>query len=55
MLEGGYSDRALTSGTMAHLTGLACSTDMKIDESWWSLDNLMEVRFPLRIAVKLWY
>ncbi|KAI0927007.1 hypothetical protein AcW1_007629 [Taiwanofungus camphoratus] len=43
VLEGGYSDRALTSGTMAHLTGLACSTDMKIDESWWSLDNLMEL------------
>ncbi|KAF8215203.1 histone deacetylase complex protein [Mycena galopus ATCC 62051] len=37
VLEGGYSDRALTSGSMAHLLGL---TDTPVDPDWWSLDNL---------------
>ncbi|CCL99724.1 uncharacterized protein FIBRA_01746 [Fibroporia radiculosa] len=43
VLEGGYSDRALTSGAMAHLTGLACSNDAVVDESWWNLNNLVEL------------
>ncbi|CAK5277106.1 unnamed protein product [Mycena citricolor] len=37
VLEGGYSDRALISGTMAHLVGLADGPD---NEEWWSADNL---------------
>ncbi|KAM5535014.1 hypothetical protein V8D89_011387 [Ganoderma adspersum] len=40
VLEGGYSDRALTSGALAHLSGLADNGDMGVDESWWSLENL---------------
>ena len=43
-LEGGYSDRALTSGAMAHLTGLVDVPEgTKVDEGWWSLDNLIKV------------
>ncbi|KAJ7064271.1 Arginase/deacetylase [Mycena amicta] len=42
VLEGGYSDRALASGAMAHLVGLA---DPPVEEAkaseWWSLDNLI--------------
>lgn len=44
VLEGGYSDRALTSGALAHLTGLVDNGDMGVDESWWSLGNLTAVR-----------
>ncbi|KAH9936423.1 Arginase/deacetylase [Fomitopsis serialis] len=43
VLEGGYSDRALTSGAMAHLIGLAEAEGAAVDESWWSLDNLTEL------------
>ncbi|EKM52007.1 uncharacterized protein PHACADRAFT_187379 [Phanerochaete carnosa HHB-10118-sp] len=41
VLEGGYSDRALTSGTIAHLSGLAETDDVKADPEWWTLDNLV--------------
>ena len=44
VLEGGYSDRALTSGALAHLSGLVDNGDMGVDESWWSLENLTAVR-----------
>ncbi|KAJ6487251.1 Arginase/deacetylase [Mycena vitilis] len=37
VLEGGYSDRALMSGSMAHLLGLV---DCNVDPEWWSLENL---------------
>lgn len=45
VLEGGYSDRALISGTFAHLCGL---TDFggsggEVDENWWNLENLEKV------------
>ncbi|KAI8978747.1 Arginase/deacetylase [Trametes punicea] len=40
VLEGGYSDRALMSGAMAHLTGLVDTGDMGVDEQWWSPNNL---------------
>ncbi|KAI0372304.1 Arginase/deacetylase [Pilatotrama ljubarskyi] len=40
VLEGGYSDRALTSGAMAHLTGLVDTGNIGVDQSWWSLANL---------------
>ncbi|TFY68724.1 hypothetical protein EVJ58_g841 [Rhodofomes roseus] len=43
VLEGGYSDRALMSGAMAHLTGLAEVDGMMVDESWWNLQNLVEL------------
>ncbi|KAK7022255.1 histone deacetylase HOS3 [Favolaschia claudopus] len=38
VLEGGYSDRALTSGSMAHLLGLA---DKPANPDWWSVENLV--------------
>ncbi|KAJ7174031.1 histone deacetylase complex protein [Mycena crocata] len=38
VLEGGYSDRALTSGSMAHLLGLSGSSS--VDQEWWNVENL---------------
>ena len=43
VLEGGYSDRALTSGAMAHLSGLLEDSDLTVDETWWSVENLAAV------------
>lgn len=45
VLEGGYSDRALTSGAMAHLSGLVDINQLgsKIDEEWWNVENLVKV------------
>jgi hypothetical protein len=48
VLEGGYSDKALLSGAMAHLTGLVDgeSSSGKDDsrEPWWSSENVQMVR-----------
>ncbi|KAJ3573753.1 hypothetical protein NP233_g2224 [Leucocoprinus birnbaumii] len=41
VLEGGYSDLALASGSMAHVCGLAGSD--KVDEEWWNIKNLTEL------------
>ena len=47
VLEGGYSDRALISGTMAHISGLVSAyngnIDDKVDRTWWDVDNLEKV------------
>ncbi|KAL0961225.1 hypothetical protein HGRIS_006192 [Hohenbuehelia grisea] len=43
VLEGGYSDRALTSGTMAHLCGLATQDGIKVQEEWWNVENLTKL------------
>ena len=43
VLEGGYSDRALTSGAMAHVVGLSQDYDESVDTTWWSLPNLIHV------------
>ncbi|KAH8113234.1 Arginase/deacetylase [Phellopilus nigrolimitatus] len=42
VLEGGYSDRALISGGMAHLSGLVDvqALGIKVDKGWWKLENL---------------
>ena len=42
VLEGGYSDRALISGGMAHLSGLVDAEAMgiKVCEEWWNVTNL---------------
>ncbi|OSC97515.1 Arginase/deacetylase [Trametes coccinea BRFM310] len=40
VLEGGYSDRALTSGAMAHLLGLVDTGDIGVDHEWWNVANL---------------
>ena len=43
VLEGGYSDRALTSGIMAHVAGLVeeDGPQSQIPENdWWNLENL---------------
>ena len=48
MLEGGYSDKALLSGAMAHLTGLvdgeSASGKDGSREPWWSSENVHMVR-----------
>ncbi|KAH7915486.1 histone deacetylase domain-containing protein [Hygrophoropsis aurantiaca] len=45
VLEGGYSDRALSSGAMAHLCGLvdAGKLGAEVDESWWDIENLVKL------------
>jgi histone deacetylase HOS3 len=46
ILEGGYSDRALISGAMAHLCGLVDmgeDSDEVVDSRWWSRGNLVKV------------
>ena len=47
VLEGGYSDRALISGTMAHISGLVTAhnhnMDDKVNRTWWDVDNLAKV------------
>lgn len=50
VLEGGYSDRALTSGGIAWITGLMAAggeDDGKVNEvrckEWWSMENLIKV------------
>ena len=44
VLEGGYSDRALISGAMAHLSGLVdVPLQCKVDEEWWNVENLIKV------------
>ncbi|KAI5124942.1 hypothetical protein M0805_007369 [Coniferiporia weirii] len=42
ILEGGYSDRALISGGMAHLAGLVevRNLGVEVDEGWWNVQNL---------------
>lgn len=53
VLEGGYSDRALTSGSMAHLLGLS---DGPVDPDWWSMENLTLVQssiFPVSLCPSL--
>lgn len=45
VLEGGYSDRALISASMAHICGFAGSD--KVDEEWWNIQNLVEVSILL--------
>jgi histone deacetylase HOS3 len=46
VLEGGYSDRALTSGALAHLVGLAAVPAERVRESWWAVPALEKVRAP---------
>jgi histone deacetylase HOS3 len=43
ILEGGYSDRALTSGVIAHLSGLVDDNIVKASFDWWSVENLIAV------------
>lgn len=52
VLEGGYSDRALTSGVLSHLAGLgdsnpsldeSASTWLEYEKKWWSADHLSEL------------
>lgn len=40
VLEGGYSDRALISGTFAHFCALGLSEEHTWNETWWNKDNL---------------
>ena len=47
VLEGGYSDRALASGAMAYLCGLANPAEGKVNEQWWNVDSLEKVSSQL--------
>ena len=50
VLEGGYSDRAILSGVMAHISGLT-SGETHVDPLWWRMEEMVEVRCHLhRIA-----
>ncbi|OQE80590.1 hypothetical protein PENNAL_c0045G08012 [Penicillium nalgiovense] len=40
VLEGGYSDRALSSGVLSHLSGLS---ENSYKSEWWSQNNLREL------------
>lgn len=59
VLEGGYSDRALTSGAMAHLCGLvdvpgqAATSDPNgwVDPEWWREGNLVKVRHLVQVLL----
>lgn len=53
VLEGGYSDRALSSGAMAHICGLIGDT-VRVDERWWDLENLIKV-FQLAMRLPVLY
>ena len=44
VLEGGYSNRALISGVMAHVAGLAETDQGAVDPEWWYTPALKEVR-----------
>lgn len=50
VLEGGYSDRALISGTMAHVLGL---TNVQVDRKWWGLDSLVAVSHPQNLSAMI--
>lgn len=63
MLEGGYSDRALISGVMSHLCGLASKSSeaddvmnedtIRYNPEWWSkdsLDTLERIAYPSKFA-----
>ncbi|KAJ5824297.1 Histone deacetylase superfamily [Penicillium robsamsonii] len=41
ILEGGYSDRALSSGVLSHLSGLSENSEYKTE--WWSPNQLKEL------------
>lgn len=49
VLEGGYSDRALCSAALAHVTGLAGEAEGDEGE-WWKLENLIAVE---KVAKKM--
>ncbi|GJE96997.1 hypothetical protein PsYK624_132070 [Phanerochaete sordida] len=44
VLEGGYSDHALVSGTMAHVGALAEAGGATVDPKWWAKGALDKVR-----------
>ncbi|KIK69544.1 hypothetical protein GYMLUDRAFT_212124 [Collybiopsis luxurians FD-317 M1] len=44
VLEGGYSDRALISGTFAHMCALGLPEHCTWNESWWNQDNLVKLQ-----------
>ncbi|GJE96988.1 hypothetical protein PsYK624_131980 [Phanerochaete sordida] len=61
VLEGGYSDRALISGTMAHVGALAEAGGATVDPKWWEKSVLDEIaactlnsRVPEGEAVESW-
>ncbi|KAJ3556695.1 hypothetical protein NM688_g1881 [Phlebia brevispora] len=44
VMEGGYEDRAIVSGAMAHVCGLVDpGEEGLVDPQWWSLPNLLQL------------
>ena len=43
VLEGGYSNRALISGVMAHVSGLAEYGSVAANPEWWDTQELEQV------------
>lgn len=61
VLEGGYSDRALTSGVLSHLAGLgdsnassdgSASSHLEYESKWWSADHLSELEALMSPQIK---
>ncbi|CDW96769.1 hypothetical protein [Sporisorium scitamineum] len=50
VLEGGYSDRALCSAALAHVTGLASLGEAEAEAEYWKLENLIAVE---KVAKKM--
>ncbi|KAJ4491356.1 histone deacetylase domain-containing protein [Lentinula edodes] len=48
VLEGGYSDRALISGTFAHFCALGLSEEHTWNDRWWNKDNLDALQHALK-------
>ena len=43
VMEGGYDDKAIVSGAMSHVCGLADNGDLDVDPRWWNNTNIMQV------------
>jgi len=48
VLEGGYSNRALMSGILSHLTGLVGAQESSMPSSWWTSATLAELEDLIR-------
>jgi len=48
VLEGGYSNRALMSGVLSHLTGLVGAQESSMPSSWWTSATLAELEDLIR-------
>ncbi|KAE9400423.1 Arginase/deacetylase [Gymnopus androsaceus JB14] len=52
VLEGGYSDRALVSGTFAHFCALGLPDEHTWNETWWDEANLVKLEEGTKLKSK---